>query len=64
MRKAKFTKPFTLALPEDLYQRIKGISDQQGVSMGEIVREVLEGDFSKQSNERDQSLSTPKKRKE
>lgn len=38
MKKAKFTKSFSLSLTVDTYNRIKGISDANGISMGEWIR--------------------------
>lgn len=57
MRTAKFTITFTLALSENLYNIIKNQSDKEGVSMAELVREVLDERFMKQ-NQKANSLTT------
>jgi hypothetical protein len=48
MREAKFTKSLTVALPIDVYQKIKQITDDERISMAKWVRKVvnmaLEGD--------------------
>ena len=48
MREAKFTKSLTVALPIDVYQKIKQITDNEKISMAKWVRKVvnmaLEGD--------------------
>ena len=42
MRKSKFSKLFTVALPLDLYELVKELSDQREISMGEVVRNSVE----------------------
>ena len=42
MRKQKFKKLFTVALPADLYDLVKELSDQHEISMGEVVRSSIE----------------------
>ena len=42
MRKSKFNKLFTVALPLDLYELVKELSDQHEISMGEVVRNSIE----------------------
>jgi hypothetical protein len=48
MREAKFTKSLTVALPIDVYQKIKKITDDDKISMAQWVRRAvnlaLEGD--------------------
>jgi tartrate dehydratase alpha subunit/fumarate hydratase class I-like protein len=48
MREAKFTKSLTVALPVDVYQKIKQITDDEKISMAQWVRKIvtmaLEGD--------------------
>ena len=48
MREAQFTKSLTVALPIDDYQKIKGITDDERISMAQWVRRAvnmaLEGD--------------------
>ena len=48
MREAKFTKSLTVALPIDVYQKIKQITDEEKISMAQWVRKAvdlaLEGD--------------------
>jgi predicted HicB family RNase H-like nuclease len=48
MREAKFTKSLTVALPIDVYQKIKEITDDQKISLAQWVRRAvnmaLEGD--------------------
>ncbi|OQB70720.1 MAG: hypothetical protein BWX92_03795 [Deltaproteobacteria bacterium ADurb.Bin135] len=42
MKKACFTKGLTVALSEDVYQKIKEITDEKNISMGEWVRIATE----------------------
>jgi hypothetical protein len=48
MREARFVKSLTVALPEDVYQKIKEITDDEKISMAQWVRRAvnlaLEGD--------------------
>jgi len=48
MKEAKFTKSLTVALPIDVYQKIKEITDNEKISMAQWVRRAvnmaLEGD--------------------
>jgi len=46
MRTARYTKPLTITLTEELYSAIKKVSDDRSISMGEAVRDVLEETFS------------------
>ncbi len=52
MREAKFTKSLTVALPVDVYQKIKEITDDEKISMAQWVRKIvnmaLEGDAVKE----------------
>jgi len=41
MRTAKFTKTLSLALNSDMFDQLKHMSDQENVSMAEIVREII-----------------------
>ena len=50
MRTAKFTTTFTLALSESLYDTIKNQSDEEGISMAELIREVLDDRFEQQNS--------------
>jgi hypothetical protein len=48
MREAKFVKSLSVALPADVYQKIKQITDNEKISMAQWVRRAvnlaLEGD--------------------
>ena len=48
MREAQFVKSLTVALPEDVYQEIKKITDDEKISMAQWVRravnQALKGD--------------------
>ena len=48
MKEAKYTKSLTVALPIDVYQKIKKITDDEKISMAQWVRRAvnmaLEGD--------------------
>ena len=46
MKRAVFVKSLTVSLPEELYSAIKRSSDDRFVSMGQVVREILEEVFS------------------
>ena len=41
MREAKFTKSLTVALPIDVYQKIKQITDDGKISMAQWVRKTV-----------------------
>lgn len=41
MRYARFTKPLTIALRKDVYEQIRQMSEQQRISMADVVREML-----------------------
>jgi hypothetical protein len=45
MRTARYIKPLTVTLTPALYSAIKQLSDDRSISMGEVVRGVLEGTF-------------------
>jgi hypothetical protein len=42
MREATFTKPLTVAFSEEIYLKIKEITDRKKISMGELVRIAAE----------------------
>ena len=42
MRQARFTKGLTVALQEEMYIKIRKITDQQKISMGEWIRRMAE----------------------
>lgn len=42
MREAQFVKSLTVALPEDVYQKIKEITDQEKISMAQWVRRAVD----------------------
>ena len=41
MREAKFTKSLNVALPVDVYQKIKKITDDEKISMAQWVRRAV-----------------------
>ena len=41
MREAKFTKSLSVALPIDVYQKIKEITDDEKISMAKWVRRAV-----------------------
>ena len=42
MRHALFTKPLTITLSEDQYAKVKDLSDEQRISMSDLIRQVLD----------------------
>jgi predicted DNA-binding protein len=48
MREAKFAKSISFALSEEAYNRVKKITDEERISMGEWVREAVEATLSNQ----------------
>jgi hypothetical protein len=42
MKQAIYTKSLTIALSQEQYAQIKGITDEKRISMGEWVREAIE----------------------
>ena len=41
MRTSKFTKALTIALPQKHFEQIKQITDEQGISLAEWVRNAV-----------------------
>jgi len=41
MRKAKFTKPLSVTVTGEVYQRIKSFTDGEGISMSELIRAII-----------------------
>lgn len=42
MREAKYCKSLTVALSEEVFQKIKAITDQERISMAEWIREIVD----------------------
>lgn len=42
MKKRNFTKHFTIAIKQSMYDQMKAISDQQEVSIGKVARKLLD----------------------
>lgn len=42
MKEAQFTKGLTIALPDEIYLKIKQITDERKISMGEWMRIAAE----------------------
>ena len=42
MRKAIFTAPVTIYLSQDIYKKVKAITDKKNISMAEYLREATE----------------------
>ena len=42
MREAKFTKPITIYVSKETYQKVKAITDERKISMAEWFREATE----------------------
>jgi|GEM_PF-711273 len=42
MKTARFTKPLTITLTKEAYDRVKEISDTRSISMGEWIRETVD----------------------
>ena len=53
MKTAKFTKPLTIALHQDVYEEIKKITDDEKISMAEWVREAVETALTGKQQEED-----------
>ena len=50
MKRAVFVKSLTVSLPRELYSAIKRASDERFISMGQVVREILEQVFSENAS--------------
>ena len=50
MRKAKFNRPITVALEEQLFIKIQNISDSEGISIAKVIRDVLGYELLKEGN--------------
>ena len=50
MREACFTRPLTVALPEEVFRQIKEITDENRISMAQWVREVAEKALTEEKN--------------
>lgn len=53
MRKSQFTKALTTALPPEHYERIKQITDEKCISMGEWVRDAVDAALEKLQSKED-----------
>jgi len=42
MKQASFTKALTVAFSEEVYNKVKAVTDQKRISMGEWVRDAVE----------------------
>jgi len=42
MRKAKFNRPLTIAFNNEMFQKIKQISDDQEISMASWIRQAID----------------------
>jgi metal-responsive CopG/Arc/MetJ family transcriptional regulator len=42
MKRAIYVKALTIALPQELYSKIKEVSDEGFTSMAEVVRQIVE----------------------
>ena len=42
MREARFVKPLSVNLSDEMYQKIKEVTDQERVSMAEWIRKIAE----------------------
>ena len=51
MKMAQFTKPLTIALRPEIFDRIKCITDDQRISMAEWVRDAVEASLKKSLKE-------------
>jgi metal-responsive CopG/Arc/MetJ family transcriptional regulator len=61
MLKAKYTKPLTISLPPELYEKIEEESDRQEISKGKYVRRLLENGM-KVENDDEQRDKTKRKK--
>jgi len=53
MKIAQFTKPLTVALQPEVFDKIKQITDEKCISMAEWVREVVDAALSNQQQKGD-----------
>ena len=53
MRKARFQKQLTIAIPPDHFEQIKKITDDQQISMSQWVREAVAAALEKNQQEED-----------
>ncbi len=49
MRKAQFTSPLTVAFTQEVYDRIKHLTDENQLSMAELVRNIVDNELPKLS---------------
>ena len=54
MRKARFEKQLTIALPQDHFEQIKQITDEQEISIAEWFREAVAMALNNTNREGDQ----------
>ena len=54
MKQAIFTKSLTISMPPEQYEHIKQITNQCRISMGEWVRDAIEGQLLKLQNKEDE----------
>jgi hypothetical protein len=53
MKTAQYTKSLTVALQQEIYDRIKAITDERGISMADWIRESSEKSLMKNEVEGD-----------
>lgn len=61
MLKAKYTKPLTISLPPEIYEKIEEESDRQEISKGKYVRRLLENGM-KVENDGESTEKTKRKK--
>ena len=50
MKTATYTKPLSVAFPEETFIRVKEVTDQKNISMGEWVRKAVEKSLAEANN--------------
>ena len=54
MRKARFKKQLTIAIPPEHFEQIQQITDEQEISLAEWVRDAVSAALTKNQQEEDQ----------
>ena len=56
MKKSKFTRPLTIALSPELFEKVKEDADRKDISYAECIREIL-ADYFESINSKKQEIN-------
>lgn len=62
MLTAKYTKPLTISLPPEIYEKIEEESEKREISKGRYVREILEKGFNVGDDDEERNEKSKRKK--